>query len=97
MTYLAALESGELINGSVTSETNIGQFDNLIDQGTRYVGVEFDISGNTHYGFLQFQFNSTNFNEGFLVAAARETNVGNEIFTTPIPEASNYALLSIAY
>lgn len=74
-----------------------GSFDNFVSGGSQYVGVQFDISGNTHYGWLEFDFPSIHFIQGSLVSAAWQATPGHSATisaTSAVPEPADAGLLA---
>ncbi len=74
-----------------------GNFGNFINQGLSFVGLQFSVSGQTHYGWLEFDFNgSDSFTDGTLSLGAWNTlaNGGATISDlSAVPEPSTVGLI----
>ncbi|MCF3649108.1 hypothetical protein [Synoicihabitans lomoniglobus] len=72
---LQVFELGDSIN-SGWDFNSYSTFNDFVSGGTQYVGVQFDISGNTHFGWLEFNFLNTEFIDGTLVSAGWQATPG---------------------
>lgn len=81
---------GVVFNGGF--ETIIGTFVNR----KAYVGLEFQISGNTHYGWIQVDCERFSHNGGYVLDYAYELRPGASILAGAVPEPSVVGLVSLS-
>ena len=62
------------------------------DQGVSYMGLELDLEGKKHYGWLLMDFSFLPFSGCYFKGFAYETETGVAIMTGEIPEPSTYTL-----
>ena len=60
-----------------------------------YAGLEFQLNGQTHYGWLRVGAPMPEFNGGWLYEYAYDTRPGAAIFAGAVPEPSAFALLAL--
>jgi len=63
---------------------------------TAFVGVEFDISGGTHYGWVEIETPFPGIPGGNILRLAYEDEPGKSILTGAIPEPSLHGLFALA-
>ncbi len=82
---------GVVFNGGF--ETIIGTFVNR----KGYVGLEFQIGGNIHYGWIQLDCETFYNNGGYVLDYAYELRPGAGIFAGAVPEPSTCALVGFGF
>jgi len=60
-----------------------------------YAGLEFQLNGQTHYGWLRVGAPMPEFNGGWIYEYAYDTRPGAAIFAGAVPEPSTFALLGL--
>lgn len=98
--YVVGFDAGDLI-GPASSEVDDGGAHLAANAGVsrfdgeqKYVGVEFLINGNTHYGWVRFNIDSTSPYHGIVYDYAYESTPDTAITAGAIPEPGSLALLA---
>ena len=71
-----------------------GSYGNFLGQSGKYLGVEFQIAGQTHYGWVQIDVNDEA-NEATINGYAYEDVAGAAIHAGTVPEPGSLAMLAI--
>lgn len=92
--YAAApLSLGDTLNASGTFNS-YADFSLFLNAGVNYLGLRFDLEGQSHYGWVAFDFSTTNYSDGIALYGAWEDlpNTGLTITPQAVPEPAETAL-----
>jgi len=87
--------SGDPRGSVFCSCVNIGCIGFYAGLDSAYAGLEFQLNGQTHYGWLRVGAPMPEFNGGWIYEYAYDTRPGAAIFAGAVPEPSTFALLGL--